>query len=77
MQVGEEEAVCDDVRTGMARTVAAALTLEHFIYSPVWVCEGRCVAFLCNLVSFDDFVVDAIEHAIAQVSLRRIVSLLD
>ena len=50
-----------------AQAVAAALTLEHVMYNRVWVCEGRCVEFLRKFVSFKDFVVDAVRHAVAQV----------
>ena len=49
----------------------AALTLEHVVYSRVWVCEERCAEFLRKFASFDDFVVDAVGHAVAQVSFRR------
>ena len=47
------------------------------MYNRVWVCEERCVEFLRKFVSFKDFVVDAAGHAVAQVSFRRLVSLLD
>ena len=60
-----------------AHALAAALTLEHVMYNRVWVCEERCVEFLRKFVSFKDFVVDAVGHAVAQVSFRRLVSLLD
>ena len=60
-----------------AHAVAAVLTLERVIYSRVWVCEERCVEFLRNFLSFKDFVVDALGHAVAQVSFRRVVSLLN
>ena len=30
-----------------AHAVAAALTLQHVVYSRVWVCEERCLEFLC------------------------------
>ena len=60
-----------------AHAVAAALTLEDVIYSRVWVFEERCVEFLRKFASFDAFVVGAVGHAVAQVSFRRLVSLLD
>ena len=57
--------------------MAAALTLEHVIYSRVLVCEVRCVEFLRKFASFKDFVEDAVGHAVAQVSFRRLRSPLD
>ena len=57
--------------------VAASLTLEHVMYNRVWVCDGRCVKFLCNFISFEDFVVDVVGHEVAQLSFRRLVSLLE
>ena len=60
-----------------AQAVAAALKLEHVMHSQVWVCEERCVEVLRKFVLFKDLVVDAVGHAVAQVSLRRLVSLLD
>ena len=60
-----------------AHAVAAALTLEHVLYSLVWVCVERCVQFMRKFASFNDFVVDAVGHAVAQVSFRRLVSFFD
>ena len=60
-----------------AHAVAAALTLEHVVYSRVRMCEERCAGFLRKFAAFDDFVVDAVGHAVAKVSFRRLVSLLD
>ena len=60
-----------------AHAVAAALTLEHVMYNRVWVCEERCVEILRKFMSFKDFVVDAVGHAVAQVSFRRLESFPD
>ena len=60
-----------------AHAVAADLTLEHVVYCRVWVCEERCVELLRKFASFDGFVVDAVGHAVAQVSFRLLVALLD
>ena len=57
--------------------MVAALTLEHVMYSRVWVCEERCVEFLRKFASFDILVVDAVRQAVPQVSFRRLLSLLD
>ena len=40
-------------------------------------CDERCVEFLRKFVSFKDFVVDAVGHAVTQLSFCRLVSLLD
>ena len=47
------------------------------MYSRVWVCEEWCFQFLRKFVSFKDFVVDVVGHAVAQVSFSRLVSQLD
>ena len=47
------------------------------MYSRVSVRKERGVAFLRKFASFDDIVVDAMGHAVAQVSFRRLVTLLD
>ena len=60
-----------------AHAVAAALKLEHVMYNRVWVSKERCVGFLRKFVLFKDFVVDAVSHAVTQVSFPRLVSLLD
>ena len=57
--------------------MAAALKLENVVYRRDWVCEERCFEFLHKFASFDDFVVDAVGHAVAQVSFRRLVSFSD
>ena len=59
-----------------AHAVAASLTAEHVVYNRVCVFEERCVEFLRNFESFDDFVVDVVGHEIALVSFRGLVSLL-
>lgn len=60
-----------------AHAVAVALTLENAIYNRIWVCEERCVKFLRKFVYFEDFVVEVVGHEVAQVSFRRVVSLLE
>ena len=60
-----------------SHAVVAALTLEHRMYCRVWVCEERCFEVLRKFVSFEDFEVDAVWHAVAQMSFRRIVALSD
>ena len=59
-----------------AHAVAASLPAEHVVYDRIWVCEERCVEFLRNFESFDDFVVDVVGNEIALVSFRGLVSLL-